>query len=318
VESASAVNHAPLVGDIWQLNVSVEGKPAHRPGLEPSAVYRVAMPGYFRTIGMRLLQGRDFDQRDRESAPRVAVINQTMAQRLWPGEEAIGKRFRTGDTDWMTVVGILRDTRQWGWSDPAQNEMYIPFWQDALYLHGGGFASMMLVVRTSPPPGQIAPAIRAALHSIDPDVPVTAVQNMEQVIEDAVWQQRTETSVLAGFAALALLLAIVGIYAVMSYVVGSRTQEIGIRMALGAQRTDVLGMVLTQSMRPVVAGLVTGVLGAALLTQSMSKMLYGVRPADPMILGIASALLGIVAIGAALIPANRAAGIDPLKALHQD
>jgi putative ABC transport system permease protein len=323
VVSASAVNHAPMVGDMWSLNVTVEGKPAPKPGNEPNAVYRVAMPGYFRTMGMKLARGRDFDDRDREGAPSVAIVNETMVRRLWPNEDPIGKRFRIksigGEGAWRSVVGVLRDARQWGWSDATLNEMYIPYAQDPSYQHGRmSFLSMMLVVKTAPPPAGLGGPIRAQLRSIDPDVPVTAIQSMEQVMGDAVWQQRMEMSVLSGFASLALVLAVVGIYAVMSYVVGGRTQEIGIRMALGAARRDVLGMVLSQSLRPVAIGLVAGVAGAAAFTQSMGKMLYGVKAADPSVLTGAAALLGLVAVGAAMIPANRAARVDPLTALRQD
>jgi putative ABC transport system permease protein len=272
---------------------------------------------------MRLARGRDFDERDREGAPRVAVINETMAKRLWPNEEAIGRRFRLqtteGPTEWSTVVGVLRDSRQWGWSDPVLNEMYFPFNQDGAYLHSRmSFLTMMLVVRTAPPPAGVGAPIRAQLRAIDPNVPVTAIQNMEQVMGDAVWQQRMEMSVLSGFASLALVLAVVGIYAVMSYVVGGRTQEIGIRMALGAAKRDVLGMVLSQSLRPVGIGLAAGVAGAAGLTQWMGKMLYGVKPADPAVLAGAAALLGMVALGAAMLPANRATKVDPLTALRQE
>ncbi len=323
VESASAVNHAPMVGDMWSLDVTVEGKPAPRPGNEPSAVYRVAMPGYFRTMGMRLARGRDFEEQDREGAPLVGVVNETMARHLWPGEDAIGKRFRInslhGEGDWVTVAGVLRDVRQWRWSDPTLNEMYLPYAQDPTYQHNAmSYATMMLVVRTAPPPTTLAAGMRAQLRAIDPDVPVTAIENMDQVVDDAVWQQRMEMSVLSGFAALALVLAMVGIYAVMSYVVGGRTQEIGIRMALGAGKGDVLGMVLMQSLRPVAAGLAAGIAGAAGLTQSMGKMLYGVQPADPAVLTVAAAMLGLVAVGAAMVPANRAAKVDPLTALRQE
>jgi len=321
VESASAVNHAPMVGDMWSLDVTVEGQPAPRPGNQPSAVYRVAMPGYFHTMGMRLLRGRDFDERDREGALLVGVMNETMARHLWPGEDPLGKRFRVnslhGEGNWVTVAGILRDTRQWRWSDAAVNEMYLPYAQDPLYQHNPmNYATMMLVVRTTPPPASLAAGMRAQLRAIDPDVPVTAIENMAQVVDDAVWQQRMEMSVLSGFAGLALVLAMVGIYAVMSYVVGGRTQEIGIRMALGAGKRDVLGMVLTQSLRPVTMGLAAGIVGAAGLTQWMGRMLYGVQPADPVVLALAAALLGGVAVGAAMVPANRAAMVYPLTALR--
>jgi predicted permease len=323
VVSASAVNHAPMIGDLWRLNVVLEGKPAPQPGSEPSATYRVAMPGYFRTMGMRLVRGRDFDARDREGSLRVAVVNETMAYRYWPGEEAIGKRLRLQSTDspaeWSTVVGVLRDTRQWGWSDPVQPEMYFPFEQDAMYLHSPmSFATLMLVVRTAPPPASVLAAMRQQLHELDPEIPVTAMQDMEQVLSDAVWQPRMEVSVLGGFAALALLLAMVGIYAVMSYVVGGRTQEIGVRMALGAAKSDVLRLVLAQSARPVLAGLVAGVAGAALLTRLMSGMLYGVKPGDPLVFSASALLLAAVAMGAAAIPARRAARVDPVIALRQE
>jgi putative ABC transport system permease protein len=286
-------------------------------------VYRVAMPGYFRTIGMRLVRGRDFDERDREGAPRVAVINQTMARRLWPGEDAMGKRIRLntigGPGEWAAVVGILRDARQWDWSDAELNEMYFPFAQDPMYQHNrGSHVSMILVMRTAGEPSGMAAAVRAQLRELDAGVPVTAMRDMEQVIRGAVWQPRMEMSVLAGFAGLALLLALVGIYAVMTYVVSGRTQEIGIRMALGAGRRQVVGMVLGQSLGPVAVGVAAGMAGAALLTQSMARMLYGVKPADPAVLGAAAAALALVAAGAAAIPAARAAKVDPLAALREE
>jgi putative ABC transport system permease protein len=301
----------------------VEGQPAPRPGNEPSAVYRVAMPGYFQAMGMRLERGRDFEPTDREGAPLVAVVNQTMARRLWPGQDAIGKRFRVNSSDngaaWLTVTGILRDTRQWTWSDSTQNEMFLPFEQDPAYLHSrAGFLTMMFVVRTAPEPAAVAASIRGQLRELDSAVPVTAIQNMEQVANDALWQQRMEMSVLTGFAALALVLAVLGIYAVMSFVVGGRTQEIGIRMALGAARADVLLMVLRQSLRPVAIGLAAGLAGAALLTRAMGKMLYGIQPADPAVLALAATLLALVAAAAAWLPAQRAAKVDPLTALRQD
>jgi ABC-type antimicrobial peptide transport system permease subunit len=197
--------------------------------------------------------------------------------------------------------------------------MFFPFLQSGSYLHGkAGFLSMMLVTRTSGPSSNTAAAIREQIRSLDPDVPITAIQNMEQVVDDALWQQRMETSVLTGLAALALVLAVVGIYAVMSYVVSGRTQEIGIRMALGAKHADVLRMVLAGSMRPVAGGLAAGLIGAAGLTRLMTTMLYGVTPADPVVLAGATLILGAVAMVAALDPARRAASVDPLIALREE
>jgi len=270
-------------------------------------------------MGMRLVRGRDFDEHDREGAPRIIVINETMARRLWPGEDPVGKRIRTGTGESWSVAGVLADTRQWIWSEPIDNEVYFPFLQDDAYLHStAGFLSMLLVVRTGVPPAALAAAMREQLHAIDPDVPVTAIQNMEQVVMDAVWQPRMEMSVLAAFAGLAMVLAAVGIYAVMTYVVSGRTQEIGIRMALGARRGDVVGMVLTQSLRPVLAGLAIGVAGAAGLTRLMTGMLYGVKPGDPLVLAAVTAMLGLIALAAATGPARRAASVDPLVALREE
>jgi putative ABC transport system permease protein len=322
VQSASAVNHVPIAGDLFRLNIVVEGRPAPRPGDEPSAAYRVALPGYFHTIGMRLLRGRDFEESDNESAPPVAVINQTMAQRLWPGEDAIGKRFRLDSRNtkpWMTIVGIIHDAKQWSWAARADEEMYLPFLQDADYLHNmASFLSMTLVARTTGPVSQIAPLVRERIRAVDRNIPVAAITSMEQVVSDAVWQARMATSVLSGFAVLALVLATTGIFAVMSYIVTGRTQEIGIRMALGARQADVLGMVLLQSLRPVALGVALGLLGALALTRLIATLLYQVSPTDPLVLAGVTLLLASVSAIAGLLPARRAARIDPLTALRHE
>jgi putative ABC transport system permease protein len=323
IASASAVNHVPLAGDLFRLGILIEGRPVPRPDDDSSAVYRVALPGYFRTIGMRLRQGRDFDARDREGAPRVAVINQTMARRYWPGEDAIGKRFRldsgSGKADWMTVTGVIADPKQASWSAPADSEMYLPYLQDESYLHDpGSFLTMTLVVRTTAGASTIAPLMREQIARIDANVPVTAMLPMEQVIAGAVWQARLSMAVFSAFAALALVLATTGIFAVMSYIVTGRTQEIGIRMALGARQSDVLWMVLLQSMRPVAVGITLGLCGAFALTRLMKTMLFEVSPSDPAILAGVTLLLVLVAAIAGILPAGRAARIDPLIALRDE
>jgi predicted permease len=288
-----------------------------------AAVYRVAMPGYFHTMGIRMRRGRDFDARDVESAPRVAVINETMARKYWPGEDAIGKRFRfdssTSQTAWMSVAGVIADPKQWNWSAPPDSEMYIPYLQDALYLHDpGSFLTMTLVVRTAGVPSAVAPMVREQIARIDSSVPVTAMLPMEQVISGAVWQARLSMAVFSAFAAMALVLATTGIFAVMSYIVTGRTQEIGIRMALGARQADVLWMVLLQSMRPVGAGVALGFCGAVALTRLMKTLLYEVSPTDPAVLAGVTLLLVLVAAAAGLLPARRAARIDPVTALRDE
>jgi putative ABC transport system permease protein len=322
VQAASAVNHVPIAGDLFRLGVVIEGRPAPRPGDAPSAAYRVALPGYFQTIGMRLARGRDFEERDNESASPVAVVNQTMAQRFWPGEDALGKRFRLDSSNakpWMTVVGIIHDAKQWSWAARADEEMYIPFLQDADYLHNkAGFLSMTVVARTRGPVSALAPVVRERIRAIDRNIPVAAMTSMEQVVSDAVWQPRMATSVLSGFAVLALVLSTTGIFAVMSYIVAGRTQEIGIRMALGARQADVLRMVLLQSLRPVALGVALGLCGALAFTRLMTTLLYQVSPTDPAVLIGVTLLLAAVAAFAGLLPARRAARIDPLIALRHE
>jgi predicted permease len=321
MQAASAVNHVPLAGDMFTLGVQIEGQPAPPPGDEPKAVYRVAMPRYFETIGMQVLAGRDFDQRDTEATSRVVVVNQSMARRYWPARNPLGQRVRmnvvNGFTPWMTIVGVLKDAKQHDWAAQAENEMYIPYWQAPDYLHTRmSFLTMTLVVRSATPPAAIAAQIRDQIWALDRNVPITSMLPMEDVVADAVWQPKLSMALLSAFAGLSLLLATIGIYAVMSYVVAGRTQEIGIRMALGARQSDVLGMVILQSLRPVAVGVALGLAGAFALTRVMTNLLFEVSPTDPAVLGSVTLLLAAVALVAGFLPARQAARVDPLVAVR--
>ncbi len=322
VVAASAVNHVPLAGDRFGMQLTIEGRPIPAPGNTPKAVYRVAMPGYFNTMRIRLQQGRDFTDRDTESAPGVVILNSTAARNFWPGENPIGKRLRRGDaqskTPWLTVVGVLADLKQSDWAAAADNEAYYPFLQDSLYRHEpASFATMTLVVRAANSTG-LGAAIRERIGQIDRNISVPNVLAMERVIEDVTWQPRTSMTLILFFASVALILAAVGIYAVVSFVVAGRTQEIGLRMALGARQIDVLGMIVWQSLPPVGAGVGIGLVAAIALTRLMSSMLFGIRATDPFVFGVVALGLAVIAIMASLIPARRAARLDPVIALRHE
>ncbi|QOY90650.1 ABC transporter permease [Paludibaculum fermentans] len=322
VKSASAVNHVPLIGDTWGSDITPEGRPA-APGQTLTAVYRVALPEYFSTLGIRFDAGRDFAMTDSEHAPAVAVINRTMARRLWPAENALGKRFKAGDAQsdaaWMTVVGIIRDTTQNEWGATPDNEFYVPFLQDAGYQHGdGGFRTMTLALRYSGDRAALAALIPPQVWSLDRDVAIPSIVALDDAVADSVWAQRAAMSLLAVFAAVSVLMAALGIYAVLSFLVRGRTQELGIRMALGAQPLQVVRLILQQALPPVAIGAAAGLAAALILARFIGSLLYGVKASDPLVFSSVTALILLVATAASLIPARQAAKVDPLTALRAD
>ncbi|HYM11188.1 MAG TPA: ABC transporter permease [Bryobacterales bacterium] len=317
VQSASAVNHIPLAGDLWTNDFTIEGRPAPRPGSEPSAVYRVVLPDYFRTMGIALLEGRDFTERDTGNAPAVILINQALARRFWPGEDPLGKRMKLGGADsqssWLTIVGVVRDVKQWGWADKPGNEMYLPYYQTA-----SPQAYTTLVVRAAADPAMLVKALPAAIWSLDKDLPISGLASMEDIVSNSMWQPRFSMLLLGSFAAVALLLASVGIYGMMSYAVSQRTHEIGIRMALGARPRDVLTMVIRQGAALAAIGLALGLAGSLVLTRLLSSLLYQVSTTDPPTFAAISALLAAVALAASYLPARGATKVDPLAALRYE
>ena len=273
VRSASAINHLPLAGDVWGWPFSVEGRPAPRPGESPVAVFRVVLPGYFRTMGIPILRGRDVEASDRLGAPNVVVITDFFARKHWPGEEAIGKRISVwdnvaegGDPDAgkATVVGVVKNVVREEWKAPLEEEMYLPDLQARSYLSGKGpqNAYLTLVLRTAGDPEKLIPAAREVVRSLDPNAPASEVQTMADVVSRSTSEARFHLVLLGAFAGIALVLAAIGIYGVMSYSVSRRVHEIGIRLALGAARATVLRLVVGEGMRVVLAGAAAGLAGA--------------------------------------------------------
>ncbi|HEY6271768.1 MAG TPA: ABC transporter permease [Terriglobales bacterium] len=324
VRSASAINHLPLAGDIWDRGFSIEGKPIPRPGEELAAVYRVVLPGYFHTMNLPILRGRDVTVSDNLNSPGVVVVNEALARYCWPGEDALGKRITMDDLlkkpKWLTVVGVVKDARQRDWAAVPDIEMYLPYLQRGDYLEDtrSWVSYLTLVVRTSGDPARLTPAISSEIWALDKNVTISEVQTMDQVISDATAQPRFYLLLLGTFAAVALVLAAVGIYGVMSYSVSRRTHEIGIRMALGAREGDVLRLVTGQGMVLALAGAGAGLAGALGLARLMSSLLYGVRPDDPLTYAGVALVLAAVALLANYAPARRATKVDPMVALRHE
>jgi putative ABC transport system permease protein len=269
-------------------------------------------------MSIPLLQGRGFSEHDKVDSPAVAVINETMARRFWPDQDPTGKRITTGTLastdpdDWITVVGVVKDVRQFELVADPKPQMYLS------YVQAGFFAPNDLVVSTDLEPLSLATAVRRAVWEVDKDQPVSRIRTMEEIVSESVARQRFSMLLLGIFAALALVLAAVGIYGVMSYSVAQRTREFGIRMALGAQRGDVLKLAVGQGLKLVLVGIVIGLGAAFVLTRVMSSLLFNVSPTDPVTFVIISLILIGVAGVASFIPARRATKIDPMDALRYE
>ncbi len=324
VQSVSGINHLPLAGDEWGFPFHIEGRPPEPPGKDLVATYRVVFPGYFRTMRIPILHGRDVTDADNLRAPGVVVINDYLARRYWPGEDAIGKRITFDDParnpSWLTVVGVTKNTAQSNWTSPPEEEVFLPYLQNRDYLNAPSppFAYLTLVVRTGLDPAALAPAIRGAIHSLDANTPLSEIQTMDHVVAEANGQSRFYLILLGAFAAVALVLAGVGIYGVMSYSVSRRTHEIGVRMALGARGRDVLRLVVFQGIIQALAGVAVGLAGALALSQLMAGLLFGTRPTDPATFAAVVLVLSAVAVAASYIPARRAAKVDPMVALRYE
>jgi predicted permease len=280
------------------------------PSQYPEVFIRRVSDGYLHTAGISLIAGRDFTANDTPSSPQVAIVNQTYAHTLWPGQNPIGQ---VVDQDGgRRVVGVVADTRHKALEQAAGNEMYMPMRQRA-DLNG-----IQLVVRSSLPPAALASTLRAALKPLDPNLAADEFRTLQQLVDRAASPRRFIALLLAGFSAFALILAALGIYALISYSVSQRTQEFGIRTALGADAFDLQSKVLFQTLSLAAIGVVIGLAASWLLARSLTGLLFGVTPTDPMTFASMIALLGVVALAAGYLPARRASTVDPMTALRAD
>jgi ABC-type antimicrobial peptide transport system permease subunit len=267
-------------------------------------------PGYFYTLGIPVLKGRTFTDHDDERSPKVAVVNETLARLMWPGENPVGRQLPLIGEN-LTVIGVVGNTRHEGLSQDVKAEIYVPYLQDAP-------SSMQLALRTASDPSSLVSAVRGEVAAIDPDEPIYQVATLEQTLSDSVAPRRFNMLLLGIFAFIALALSTVGIYGVMAFSVTQRTHEIGIRMALGAERRAVLGLVVREALRLTLVGILVGVAGAWALTRLLTSFPYAVRPTDPLTFLVVPAGLVAVAILASCIPARRAANVDPMVALRYE
>jgi putative ABC transport system permease protein len=313
VEAAGAVSSVFLSKTPNSTTFSLEGKPDPPPAEDIEVPFDSISPNYFRVMGIPLLKGREFDHRDVRAAPGVVIINDTFARRFFPGEDPIGKKFKyRGDSNpWLTIVGVVADMRRTGFDSEVRPETFLPYAQDP----SGG---LTIIVRASSDPSSLVAAVRSQVSEIDASQAIYGVKTMDQWLGEMISQRRFNMLLLAIFAGVALILAAVGIYGVISYSVTQRTHEIGVRIALGAARRDVMRLVVGQAAKLTAVGLGAGLVAAFALTRLMTSLLYGVSATDPVTFAIIPVVLAAIALVSSYLPARRAAKVDPMIALRYE
>ena len=316
VETASAISDLPLSGSVSSGSFRIQGRPPLTPGeLAPHSDRRAITPDYFNTLGIPMLKGRTFSDSDVADRQPVAIIDETMAKKYWPDEDPLGKHLsfqsNNGQPVWREIVGLVGPVKHIGLDGVVRGQLYIPHAQNSR-------SSLFIAVRTANDPATMMASVKSALQSVDKDLPVYNIKTMDEYLSNSVAQKRFSMMLLGLFAVIALALAVIGLYGVMSYSVAQRTHEIGIRMALGAQKKDVLKLVVKQGMVLAGIGVAIGLGGAIALTRYMESLLFNVTATDPLTFAVIAIILAVVALLASYIPARRATKVDPMVALRYE
>jgi putative ABC transport system permease protein len=316
VQSAALFSGLPPVRPPNMNDTDIEGFVQTEKGpIQNVDFYQIVSKGYFTTMGIRLTAGRFFDDRDVAGATEVAIINQSMAQTFWPGRDPVGRHLRPGGSKtWCTVIGIVEDVKNAGIDRPAGTELYLPYRQP----QGAGSNSMYVGVRGQGNPSALVNAVRSDVRDLDPSLPVASVRLMDDVLAGAQARPRFLTMLMSLFSIVALAIATVGIYGVISFSVARRTKEFGLRMCLGAQPGDVMNLVLKQGLSLLLMGIGAGLVAAFALTRLMASLLFGVTATDPLTFVSVTLILAAVALGACYIPARRATKVDPIRTLRYE
>ena len=320
VQYAGIARNLPLSGSDASLNFVIENRPVESSAEQSRAKYRAASADYFAALGIPLVRGRYFDRTDGEKTPGVVIVNNTMARRFWPGDDPVGKRMKAGfdGSQWCTIVGIVGDVKHTGLDAETNAEMYYHYRQIPPELMGFVEGTMTLVLRTQAEPNSMAAAVRGEVQKLDADLAVFNVKSMQDLLGGSLAQPRFRTLLLGVFAGVALILAATGLYGVIAYAVTQRTNELGVRMALGAQKSDVLKLVVGEGAQLAAMGIGIGLVVALPLMRIISRLLFGVNAADPVTFGATALVILLVTLAASYLPALRAIRVDPVVALRSE